>query len=81
MTNFYMAGDNLEILCEGACGELDRTEDWLQANILSLNIERNFFMFHTHFNCTLIPVSLRFEINGYQMFAPLCFWVLLSMIN
>ena len=47
-TTVYMSGDNLTVLCEEVCEELNKIDDWLKANRLSLNIDKTNFMIVTH---------------------------------
>ena len=47
-TTVYMSGRDLKALCENVCEELSKVDEWLKANRLSLNIDKTFFMIHTH---------------------------------
>ena len=47
-TVIYMTGNDLKQLCEEVCDELKKVDNWLQANRLSLNIDKTCYMIHTH---------------------------------
>ena len=47
-TTVYMSGDSLSRLCESVCEQLDKVDDWLKANRLSLNIDKTYYMIHTN---------------------------------
>ena len=49
-TSVYMSGRDLKALCENVCEELNNVDEWLKANKLSLNIDKTYFMIHTHNN-------------------------------
>ena len=49
-TTVYMSGRDLKALCENVCEELNKVDEWLKANRLSLNIDKTYFMIHTHNN-------------------------------
>ena len=43
-----MSGSNLERLCEEVSEELQKVDEWMRANRLSLNVEKTNFMLFTH---------------------------------
>ena len=49
-TTVYMSGRDFKALCENVCEELSKVDEWLKANRLSLNIDKTFFLIHTHNN-------------------------------
>ena len=58
-TTVYMSGNNLTRLCEEVCEELWLIDDWLKSNRLSLNINKNYCMIHTHSNYDLNDCDVR----------------------
>ena len=58
-TTVYMSGKDLNVLCREVCVELDKIDDWLQANRLSLNIDKTCFMIHTHYRYDINDVVIK----------------------
>ena len=58
-TTVYMSGRNLTALCENVCEELNKVNEWLKANRLSLNIHKAYFMIHTHNNYDINDCIIR----------------------
>ena len=47
-TTAFMSGSDLERLCEEVSQELQKVDEWMRANRLSLNVEKTNFMLFTH---------------------------------
>ena len=47
-TAVFMSGSDLERLCEEVSEELQKVDEWMRANMLSLNVEKTNFMLFTH---------------------------------
>ena len=47
-TTVYVSGRDFKALCEDVCEELNKVDEWLKANRLFLNIDKTYFMIHTH---------------------------------
>ena len=58
-TTVYMSGRELKALCENVCEELNKVDEWLKANRLSLNIDKTYFMIHTHNNYDINDCIIR----------------------
>ena len=66
-TTVYMSGGNLSRLCRDVCDELKLVDRWMNANRLSLNIEKTYFMIHTHnsFNIDECTIKIRDQSIKY----------------
>ena len=47
-TTVFMSGGDLERLCEEVSEELQKVDEWMRANRLSINVEKTNFMLFTH---------------------------------
>ena len=47
-TTVFMSGSDLERLCEEISEELQKVDEWMRANRLSLNVEKTNCMLFTH---------------------------------
>ena len=47
-TIVYMSGHDLTRLCEDVCEEMNKVDEWLKANRLSLILDKTYSMIHTH---------------------------------
>ena len=47
-TTVFISGSDLERLCEEVSQELQKVDEWMRANRLSLNVEKTNFMLFTH---------------------------------
>ena len=54
-TTVYMSRKDLKALCE----ELNKVDEWLKANRLSLNIDKTYFIIHTHNNYDINDCIIR----------------------
>ena len=59
-TTVFMSGSDLERLCEEVSEELQKVDEWIRANRLSLNVEKtNFILFtHSHVDRNAVVVRL-----------------------
>ena len=44
----YMSGSDLDQLCVDASDKIQKVDEWMKANRLSLNVEKTCFMLFTH---------------------------------
>ena len=57
--DYYMSGGNLIRLCADVCDELDLIDDLLEANRLSLNIDKTWFMVHSNYEYDVNDCDIR----------------------
>ena len=58
-TTVYMSGSDLERLCMDVENELRKVNEWLNANRLSLNVDKTSFMLFTHSRVDRNSISIR----------------------
>ena len=64
-TVVYRSGSDLIELCNDVCEGLREIDEWLNVNRLSLNVEKTYFMVHTHSNFNVDDCKI--EIRGKQL--------------
>ena len=62
----YDAGTNLETLTNRINYELQKVDDWLCANKLSLNVSKSFFSSFSNMKRTILSPSLEQEVKIFR---------------
>ena len=65
-TTVFMSGSDLERLCEEVSQELQKVDEWMRANRLSLNVEKTNFMLFTHSHVDKNAVVVRLGRKNYH---------------
>ena len=73
-TTVYMSGRDLKALCENVSEELNKVNEWLKANRLSLNIDKTYFMIHTHNNYDINDSIIRIRDRLIKHVTSFKFW-------
>ena len=64
-TTVYRSGCNLSELCNDVCLGLNDIDEWLKVNRLSLNVDKTYFMIHTH--CNFNVDECKIEMRGKRL--------------